>query len=162
MRALLAAGRTGDALDAYQRHLRVLRDELGIDPPAELRELHTRILREEVGPTPRQTAMDTTQDRKRGRLPTTPPTPQDPPRDDHQRSTAVSIPRHAASAVAVLRGLGPSGSVLMIFVEFNSGAEHAQAEHAIEDALTDCEATISHASQNARTSRQDAMSLRRI
>jgi predicted ATPase/DNA-binding SARP family transcriptional activator len=60
MRALSAAGRTGDALDAYQRHLRVLRDELGIDPPAELRELHTRILREEVGPTPRQTARDTT------------------------------------------------------------------------------------------------------
>jgi predicted ATPase/DNA-binding SARP family transcriptional activator len=48
MRALAAAGRTVDALEAYRRHAGELATELGLDPPPELRELHTRILREDV------------------------------------------------------------------------------------------------------------------
>ncbi|MFD1543232.1 BTAD domain-containing putative transcriptional regulator [Nonomuraea guangzhouensis] len=45
MRALYAAGRQADALDAYERTRRTLSDELGVDPSAELAELHLAILR---------------------------------------------------------------------------------------------------------------------
>lgn len=48
MRALSAAGRVPDALQAYQDHARVLRDQLGLDPTPELRDLHARILREDL------------------------------------------------------------------------------------------------------------------
>lgn len=49
MRALAAQGRTADSLDAFRRYGARLRDELGLDPPGELRELYARIVREEVG-----------------------------------------------------------------------------------------------------------------
>lgn len=45
MRALNAAGRTGEALEIYQRFQRDLRDELGLDPPKEVAELQVAILR---------------------------------------------------------------------------------------------------------------------
>jgi DNA-binding SARP family transcriptional activator/predicted ATPase len=45
MRALYAAGRQADALDAYRDARRMLRDELGLDPSDELRELEQAILR---------------------------------------------------------------------------------------------------------------------
>ncbi|WP_100446972.1 AfsR/SARP family transcriptional regulator [Glycomyces xiaoerkulensis] len=48
MTALYRLGRTPDALDAYQRFQERLADDLGIDPPHEIRELHTAILRDEV------------------------------------------------------------------------------------------------------------------
>ncbi|MCL9762179.1 BTAD domain-containing putative transcriptional regulator [Frankia sp. AiPa1] len=44
MRALCAAGRPGDALDAYERLRARLADELGVDPSAELRALHSAVL----------------------------------------------------------------------------------------------------------------------
>ncbi len=47
MRALYAAGRQADALDAYRDARRVLRDELGLDPGADLRELEQAILRQD-------------------------------------------------------------------------------------------------------------------
>lgn len=46
MLTLYRAGRTSDALDAYARHARLLDDELGLQPGAELRELQTAVLRE--------------------------------------------------------------------------------------------------------------------
>ncbi|MDT0353826.1 BTAD domain-containing putative transcriptional regulator [Pseudonocardia charpentierae] len=53
VRGLAAAGRTADALEAYRRLADVLREELGLDPSPELRELHARLLREElVAPAP--------------------------------------------------------------------------------------------------------------
>ena len=53
LRSLAAAGRTAEALGAYQRHLRVLREELGLDPSPQLRDLHRSILRGDVeGPPP--------------------------------------------------------------------------------------------------------------
>ena len=45
MLALYRSGRQADALDLYARTDRRLRDELGIEPGAELRDLHQRILR---------------------------------------------------------------------------------------------------------------------
>jgi DNA-binding SARP family transcriptional activator/streptogramin lyase len=47
MLALYRSGRQGDALAAYTRARTVLRDELGIDPSPELRELHGRMLRQD-------------------------------------------------------------------------------------------------------------------
>ncbi|MCX6466595.1 MAG: BTAD domain-containing putative transcriptional regulator, partial [Pseudonocardiales bacterium] len=45
LRALLDAGRPGDALTAYDRLRRALADELGTDPAPELRRLHAAALR---------------------------------------------------------------------------------------------------------------------
>ncbi|GIH74988.1 SARP family transcriptional regulator [Planobispora longispora] len=50
--ALARAGRAPDALAAYTRHRDALRDELGLDPSADLRELHRRVLRGELRPAP--------------------------------------------------------------------------------------------------------------
>ncbi len=47
MRALYAAGRQAEALDAYRDARRVLRDELGLEPGRELQELEARILRQD-------------------------------------------------------------------------------------------------------------------
>ncbi len=44
MSALAASGRTTEALRAYQRFRTVLRDDIGIDPSQELRELEQRLL----------------------------------------------------------------------------------------------------------------------
>ncbi len=48
MRALHAAGRTPEALDAFREHRKQLADELGLDPPAALRDLEASILRDDL------------------------------------------------------------------------------------------------------------------
>jgi DNA-binding SARP family transcriptional activator/streptogramin lyase len=48
MRALYADGRQADALEAYRAASRTLRDDLGLEPGQELRELEQAILRQEV------------------------------------------------------------------------------------------------------------------
>ncbi len=48
VRSLHACGRVADALDAYRRYRELLADELGLDPPAGLRELETRILQDDL------------------------------------------------------------------------------------------------------------------
>jgi predicted ATPase/DNA-binding SARP family transcriptional activator len=48
MRALHACGRVADALEAYRAHRQLLVDELGLDPPAGLRELEARILQDDL------------------------------------------------------------------------------------------------------------------
>ncbi|WP_329565600.1 BTAD domain-containing putative transcriptional regulator [Kitasatospora sp. NBC_01266] len=52
MRALVAAGRSAEALTVYQQAREVLAEELGADPSAELSALHTAVLRGEVTPAP--------------------------------------------------------------------------------------------------------------
>ncbi|NUS12650.1 MAG: AAA family ATPase, partial [Streptomyces sp.] len=55
IRALRAAGRTADALTAYEAVRRALADELGTDPSPELRALHAELLNpEEPQPQPQQ------------------------------------------------------------------------------------------------------------
>lgn len=44
MTALWHSGRTAEALDAYQRLFRILRDELGVEPSKDVRDLNQRIL----------------------------------------------------------------------------------------------------------------------
>ncbi|VVJ16208.1 Transcriptional regulator [Amycolatopsis camponoti] len=48
MLALHRCGRTADALNAYEQGRRMLRDELGVDPGASIRELYERILRDDL------------------------------------------------------------------------------------------------------------------
>ncbi|WP_164842646.1 ATP-binding protein [Actinoplanes solisilvae] len=45
MRALVAGGRPAEALTAFEQARRILRDELGADPSAELRAVHASVLR---------------------------------------------------------------------------------------------------------------------
>lgn len=54
MLALYRSGRQADALQAYRDLARLLDDELGVEPGAELRELETAILRQEPELTPAQ------------------------------------------------------------------------------------------------------------
>jgi DNA-binding SARP family transcriptional activator len=50
LRALVALGRSGDALALYATVRRALAERLGAEPSAQLRELHVRILRDDVAP----------------------------------------------------------------------------------------------------------------
>ncbi|MFD6444577.1 BTAD domain-containing putative transcriptional regulator, partial [Promicromonospora sp. NPDC060204] len=50
MRALAAAGRDAEALEAYQRTREALADALGVDPSPELSALHVALLRGELAP----------------------------------------------------------------------------------------------------------------
>src|SRR6266550_3895736 len=52
MRALVAAGRTADALDRYTTIRRRLADELGTDPGPELRTVHQAVFSGELAPSP--------------------------------------------------------------------------------------------------------------
>jgi DNA-binding SARP family transcriptional activator/tetratricopeptide (TPR) repeat protein len=56
MLALYQSGRRADALAAYQNARRLLREELGVDPAAELQGLHQQILTADAKPQPRPTA----------------------------------------------------------------------------------------------------------
>ncbi|MDX1621237.1 MAG: AfsR/SARP family transcriptional regulator, partial [Nitriliruptorales bacterium] len=49
MLGLYRAGRQADALEAYERARRILRDELGVDPSPALQQLHARILDQDTG-----------------------------------------------------------------------------------------------------------------
>jgi predicted ATPase/DNA-binding SARP family transcriptional activator len=53
MRALYAAGRTGEALEAFRRHRDHVASELGLDPTPGLRDLEARILRDNLEPSGR-------------------------------------------------------------------------------------------------------------
>lgn len=70
MRALVAVGRTAEALESFAQGRRLFADELGVDPPAELSRLHVAILRGELPPrgSPSTTAVAPV-----------PPTPDPPP-----------------------------------------------------------------------------------
>ncbi|GEL20253.1 hypothetical protein PA7_40900 [Pseudonocardia asaccharolytica DSM 44247 = NBRC 16224] len=56
--ALYRSGRKADALNVYEKGRRLLRDEIGVDPSLNLRELYERILRDDL-PQPKQRAEPT-------------------------------------------------------------------------------------------------------
>ncbi len=56
--ALHRSGRKADALNVYEKGRRLLRDEIGVDPSASLRELYDRILKDDL-PQPKQRAEPT-------------------------------------------------------------------------------------------------------
>jgi predicted ATPase/DNA-binding SARP family transcriptional activator len=99
MLALYRSGRQGEALAAFQAAQRLLAEQLGVDPGAELRRLHTDILRQDAAldPVPRDAALD----------PAPPDAAPDPP------------PRAAGTVVG--RPLGNLPSSLTTFV----GRDHA-------------------------------------
>lgn len=53
MRALAESGRQSEALDTYREGRRVLVEELGVEPGAELRRIEQAVLTGEIGPAPR-------------------------------------------------------------------------------------------------------------
>jgi predicted ATPase/DNA-binding SARP family transcriptional activator len=55
MRALYRAGRQTEALEVFGRFRDRLRDELGLDPSAALREVHEQVLRQAIPPAPSST-----------------------------------------------------------------------------------------------------------
>ncbi|MBB5965742.1 putative ATPase/DNA-binding SARP family transcriptional activator [Planomonospora venezuelensis] len=67
--ALTRAGRVPDALAAYTRHRDALRDELGLDPSSDLRDLHRRVLRGELRPDSRDLRPDTPHGGQGSRVP---------------------------------------------------------------------------------------------
>jgi predicted ATPase/DNA-binding SARP family transcriptional activator len=73
MRALHASGRVAEALEAFRQHRSLLADELGLDPPAGLRELEARILQDDLpGPARAPLHRGSAQPGFRGRLPRRP------------------------------------------------------------------------------------------
>ena len=52
IRALVAAGRPAEALQAFARLRAELAEQLGTDPSPELRRLHEQVLRQELNPAP--------------------------------------------------------------------------------------------------------------
>src|SRR5262249_39162185 len=66
MLALYRSGRQADALDAYRRAARRLRDELGLEPGRTLQQLETSILRQDPALDPPAGAVRSTEKRKRG------------------------------------------------------------------------------------------------
>ncbi|MES0339699.1 MAG: bacterial transcriptional activator domain-containing protein [Anaerolineales bacterium] len=44
LEALGRLGRRSEVVEHYQRYVRLLSDELGLDPPDEVRELYTRLI----------------------------------------------------------------------------------------------------------------------
>jgi Bacterial transcriptional activator domain/NB-ARC domain len=84
MLALHRSGRQADALACYQRYIRMLRDELGLDPSPELQALHEAILR-------RSSAIDPHRGRRPDRID---PAPETAP------STVVELADRPAPAAA--------------------------------------------------------------
>ncbi|MET7423349.1 BTAD domain-containing putative transcriptional regulator [Dactylosporangium sp. NPDC005555] len=69
MTALHRDGRQAEALQLHQRTVEALRDELGVDPGPQLRELHLEVLRGTAAqPQPATSALPRVVDRLRGRL----------------------------------------------------------------------------------------------
>jgi DNA-binding SARP family transcriptional activator len=81
MHALHAEGRVADALDAYRNHRSLLAEELGLDPPATLRELESRILADDLPRPPRPVPRLASPDRAR------------PPRPDLPRRPGAMVGR---------------------------------------------------------------------
>lgn len=100
MLALYRAGRAAEALEVYTRHARLLDDELGLEPGAELRDLQTAVLRQapELAAWPRVPEWT-------GAAPVSPPEPSKivaTPADVTRRAPLVGREREIGSVADVL------------------------------------------------------------
>ncbi|MFD8500934.1 BTAD domain-containing putative transcriptional regulator [Amycolatopsis sp. NPDC059657] len=101
--ALYQSGRQADALGAYEKMRRLLRDELGVDPGSPLRELHQRILRADPALVPSAPETFAT---KPAQLPVNLPVFVGR-RAEHDVMTA--IPRSGAAPAVVVHGMAGVG-----------------------------------------------------
>lgn len=108
IRALRDAGRTADALTAYEDVRRDLADELGTDPSAELRALHTELL---------NPAQDTGREAARPAgaepAPEPPPAPAAPRRSGNARARLTSFVGRAAELDAIREDLAAARLVTL-------------------------------------------------
>ncbi len=103
IRALVATGRTAEALAAYQRLREQLADELGVDPGAELQELHLAVLR---GETPSGDAVLAVVDDAQDRVPA--------PRRSNLRAALTSFIGREDEVMRVSTLLGPARLVTVV------------------------------------------------
>jgi DNA-binding SARP family transcriptional activator len=102
MLALYRSGRVPEALEVYVRHTRVLADELGLDPGAELRDLQTAILNQ----APELAAWPRTPEWTGAVEVTTPATEHPVPADVAPRSTLVGRERELSTVADLLVDVG--------------------------------------------------------
>jgi DNA-binding SARP family transcriptional activator/tetratricopeptide (TPR) repeat protein len=135
MRALHHAGRTAEALRTYQDLRRRLSDELGLDPPPDLRELHLATLRGEPGATAPQPPEHADPAPGPGRTATAPGGPErGAPRPAQLPATPATFTGRTAELdrlLGLVPGDGPPSTVLIGVIDGMAGVgKTALAVHA--------------------------------
>ncbi|MGN9909250.1 AfsR/SARP family transcriptional regulator [Phytohabitans sp. LJ34] len=135
MLVLYRLGRPADALEAYRRARQVLRDELGVEPGAELRRLHQAILREDSALTGEPAA-------RKAPPPAEPVTPDQVPRQlPTQAGELVGRDAEAAALAEALRTAATGDRPVCCVITGKAGsgktALATAVAHGVSDAFPD-------------------------